>query len=192
MAKVPKSFKGRLLLDGGHLARSWFERTVVLVCEHNAEGAFGLVLNKPSDTRVEDAIEEDLGPIGDQFLCGGGPVQPTALSFLRRVDPAVALPLATQAAVLKDVWLGHQVEDLVELGRCAPQPGSIRIFAGYAGWSPGQLDSEMAHKSWLNVRATAELIFEVPPDQLWRHLLRRRRRWQERLLAETPEDPSWN
>lgn len=192
MAKAHKSLKGRLLLDGGQLGGSWFHRAVVLVCEHNAEGAFGLVLTKPSDTRVEDVLDEDLGPIGGQVLCGGGPVQPTVLSFLRRVDPVVALPVSTQAAVLPEVWLGHQLEDLVDLGRSAPTPGSVRVFAGYSGWSPGQLDGEMRRRAWLSAKATPELLFEVPPEDLWRHILRRRRRWQERLLADSPEDPACN
>ena len=191
MARPHKSLKGQLLLDGGQLAGSWFHRSVVLVCEHNSEGAFGLVLTKLSDSRVEDVLEGDLGPvIGGQILCGGGPVQPAALSFLRLVDAAAESPGATQTLVLPGLWVGHQLEDLVDLGRSSPQPGSVRVFAGYAGWSPGQLDGEMKRKAWLTEPATAELIFSVPPEQLWRHILKRRTNWLDRLLAESPEDPA--
>lgn len=193
MAKSHKSLKGQLLLDGGQLAGSWFHRSVVLVCEHNAEGAFGLVLTKRSDSRVEDVLEGELGPaIGGQILCGGGPVQPAALSFLRVVPLAAELPPATQAAVLPGLWVGHQLEDLVDLGRSSSQPGAVRVFAGYSGWSPGQLDEELKRKAWLTEPATRELIFAVPPEELWRHILKQRKDWMERLLADSPEDPACN
>lgn len=193
MARSHKSLKGQLLLDGGQLGGSCFHRAVVLVCEHNAEGAFGLVLTNPSDHRVEDVLEGELGPaIGGQFLGDGGPVQPTALSFLRLVDLASELPPATQAVVFPGVWLGHQLEDLVDLSRATPQTDLVRVFAGYSGWSPGQLDAEMKRKSWLTEPATRELVFSIPPEALWRHILKKRTHWMERLLGDSPEDPTCN
>lgn len=193
MAKSHKSLKGQLLLDGGQLAGSWFHRSVVLVCEHNAQGAFGLVLTKLSDSRVEDVLEGDLGSVvGGQVLCGGGPVQPAALTFLHTVEAASAVVPPTQSVVLPGLWVGHQLEDLAELSRTGPKPGSVRVFAGYAGWSPGQLDAEMKRKAWLTEPATMELIFTVPPEELWRYILKRRTRWQDRLLADSPEDPACN
>lgn len=193
MATSHLSLKGQLLLDGGQLAGSWFHRSVVLVCEHNAQGAFGLVLTKLSDSRVEDVLEGDLGTvIGGQILCGGGPVQPAALTFLRTVDTAAEMVSPTQSVVLPGLLVGHQLEDLVDLSRASPTPGSVRVFAGYSGWSPGQLDGEMTRKAWLVEPATLELIFTVPPEELWRHILKKRANWQDRLLADSPEDPGCN
>ena len=188
-----KSVKGQLLLDGGRLAGSWFHRTVVLVCEHNAEGAFGLVLTKASDSRVEDVLEGEFGDrIGGLTLYGGGPVQLAALSFLRGIDQALDVVGATQALVLPGLALGHQLDDLLALAQPTPTPPPVRVFAGYAGWSAGQLDDELLRDSWLVEPATLEWVFVVPPEQLWRQILKRRPNWQERLLADSPEDAGWN
>ena len=193
MPKANKLVKGQLLLDGGRLAGSWFHRTVVLVCEHNAEGAFGLVLTKASDSRVEDVLEGEFGErIGGLTLYGGGPVQPAALSFLRGIDQASEVVPATQALVIPGLAVGHQLGDLIELAQPLPLPPPVRVFAGYAGWSPGQLDDELERGSWLREPATLDLVFAVPPEQLWRHILKLRSDWKERLLADSPEDPSWN
>ena len=193
MAKSHISLKGQLLLDGRQLAGSCFHRSVVLVCEHNKEGAFGLVLTQPLDSRVEDVLEGELGAaIGGQMLYGGGPVQPAALSFLRRLE-AGSLPVpATQLAVMADLVVGHKLEDLVESSQGITVPGSVRVFAGYTGWSPGQLEGEMKRGSWLQESAQLDLIFTVPPEELWRHILKRRTNWRERLLADSPEDLACN
>ena len=66
------------------------------------------------------------------------------------------------------------------------------LFAGYAGWSPGQLESEMKRKSWITFPASLELVFETPPEQLWQKVLQSKGGWKNRLLAQTPEDLSWN
>jgi putative transcriptional regulator len=193
MPKAHKSLKGQLLLDGGQLAGSWFHRTVVLVCEHNAEGAFGLVLTKASDSRVEDVLEGEFGErIGGLTLYGGGPVQPAALSFLRGINQVGEPLAATQRMVIPGLAVGHQLEDLVELAQPTPVPPPVRVFAGYAGWSPGQLDAEMERGSWLVEPATLDWIFVVSPEDLWRQILKQRAGWQERLLADSPEDTSWN
>ena len=68
----------------------------------------------------------------------------------------------------------------------------MRLFAGYAGWSPGQLENEMKQKSWLTFPATAELVFETPPAALWQKILHCKGGWQNKLLSQTPEDLSWN
>ena len=83
MSETGKFLKGKLLLDGGDLSGSFFHRTVVLICEHNAEGAFGLVLNRSAGNKVGEMIVADLPDmLKESPLFLGGPVQPTALSFL--------------------------------------------------------------------------------------------------------------
>ena len=111
MAKASKSLKGQLLLDGGKLRGSYFNRTVVLVCQHDAEGALGLVLNRPSDNRVGDVIVADLpSTLKQATLFAGGPVQPAALSYL------LTDTFIPDANVLANVSLGHSLDTLVELG----------------------------------------------------------------------------
>src|SRR5512141_2285889 len=83
MSKKFNSLQGQLLLDGGKLRGSFFHRTVVLICQHDAEGAFGLVLNRTTGSKVSDALVADLpGRLKELPLFLGGPVQPGALSYL--------------------------------------------------------------------------------------------------------------
>jgi putative transcriptional regulator len=186
MASGFKSLKGQLLLDGGKLRGSFFHRTVVLICQHDAEGAFGLVLNRSSGGKVRELIEAE-APEGLQgqpvFL--GGPVQPSALSYLHTDT------FLLNANVIPNVSLGHSLESLVEIAGAFSGSQQLRVFAGYAGWSPGQLDDEMRRKAWLTYPASIDLIFHPQPDQLWPSILRKKG-WQYRLLAQGPEDLSWN
>ncbi len=182
-----QSLKGSLLLDGGRLGGSYFHRTVLLVCRHDATGAMGLVLNQRDDRRLGRVLTEDLPPrLEDEPLYLGGPVQPTALSFLHS-NPA--MPCAN---VLDQVQLGHELEELIQVGSHWQDSHRVRVFAGYAGWSPGQLDEEMRRESWLTHPASLELVFDVDPPQLWRTILKSRPSWQERILADAPEDLGLN
>src|SRR5664279_2630688 len=111
MAAKETFLKGQLLLDSGQLGGSFFQHTVVLICQHDAEGAFGLVLNRATGKSVGDAIVADLPQaLKDCPLFLGGPVQPSALSFLH----SDALLLA--ANVRPNLSLGHSIEELVDLG----------------------------------------------------------------------------
>lgn len=181
------SLKGRLLLDGGKLGGGCFQRTVVLVCEHDRQGAFGLVLNRPSENRLADVFAQELPErLRIETLFGGGPVQPAALSYLH-ADQLLGGP-----SVIENLQVGHDLERLIELGVSWSPDLRLRVFAGYAGWSPGQLDDEIRRNSWLSVPATLDLVFHTPADDLWRHVLRHLSDWQSRLLADSPEDLSWN
>jgi putative transcriptional regulator len=178
--------KGNLLLDGGKLRGSFFNRTVVLICQHDSDGAFGLVLNRPSNSTVGDMLVADL-PVAlkKETLYLGGPVQPAAMSYLH-TDTYVP-----DANVLPNLSLGHSLDSLTDLSESFSSTQQIRVFAGYAGWSPGQLEDEMKRKAWLTQPASLDLIFNTEPKNLWNALLRKMG-WQYRLLADTPEDLSWN
>src|SRR6201996_754271 len=144
MGEKSKYLKGQLLLDSGQLRGSFFQHTVVLICQHDAEGAFGLVLNRSSGNKLGEMIVADVPEqIKDQPLYLGGPVQLSALSFLHSDD---FLP---GASVLPNLELGHSLDALVDLGESFSTTKKIRTFAGYAGWSPGQLEDEMKRDAWL-------------------------------------------
>src|SRR5687768_8480061 len=135
MAETTKSLKGQLLLDGGLLNGSFFHRTVVLICDHNAEGAFGLILNRASGSKVGEAISVELPEsLKGHGLYVGGPVQTNALSYL------YSDTFIPQANVMPNLNLGHSLETLVELGENYSPTKQVKLFAGYAGWSPGQLE----------------------------------------------------
>ena len=186
MAAKEKFLKGQLLLDSGQLSGSFFQRTVVLICQHDAEGAFGLVLNRTTGNNVGEMIVADLPEALKACpLYLGGPVQPSALSFLHS-DTFIP-----DANVIPNLSLGHSLDSLVDLGESLSPPRKIKMFAGYAGWSPGQLEDEMKRKAWLTHPASLELVFDTAWEQLWQTILRSKG-WQYKLLAQSPEDLSAN
>src|SRR5258706_14201413 len=132
MSAAQKFLKGRLLLDSGGLGGSFFQHTVILVCEHNAEGAFGLVLNRSVGKKVGEMIVADLpDALKESPLFLGGPVQPAALSFLHTDN---FLP---EGEVLPNLALGHSLDELVDVGEFFSPAKKVRLFAGYSGWNPG-------------------------------------------------------
>lgn len=186
MSAPPQFLKGQFLLDGGQLAGSFFHHTVVLICQHDAEGAFGLVLNRAAGSKVGDLLVADLPDwLKESPFYQGGPVQPTALSFLHSDT------FMPEANVLPNLSLNHSLDELMELGASFSPTKKVKLFAGYAGWSPGQLEAEMKRKAWITHPASLELVFNEPPDQLWSEILRRKGP-RYRLLAQMPDDPSLN
>jgi len=96
------------------------------------------------------------------------------------------------ADVLPNLALGHSIDELVDIGESFSAGKKVRMFAGYAGWSPGQLETEMKRKSWLTFPASLELVFETPPEQLWQKILKSKGGWKNKLLSQTPDDLSLN
>jgi putative transcriptional regulator len=182
----PQSLQGFLLLDGGNLRGSFFNRTVVLICQHDADGAFGLVVNRESGASVGEILVANLSDaLKSQPLFIGGPVQPSAMSYLHSDQ---FLP---DANIMENLSLGHSLDTLVELGESMSPTQKVRVFAGYSGWAAGQLEDEMKRKAWLTHPATLDLVFAKNPTELWRGILLERG-WQYKLLADGPEDLSVN
>jgi len=144
MTAKSKFLKGQLLLDAGELGGSFFAKTVVLICQHDAEGAFGLVINRATDKKFSEVVETTLPEVlKDQPLFLGGPVQPSAMSYLHT---EAFLP---DANVFSGLSLGHSLDTLVELGEGYSPTRKLKTFAGYSGWAPGQLESEMKRNAWI-------------------------------------------
>ncbi|HLX33590.1 MAG TPA: YqgE/AlgH family protein [Gaiellaceae bacterium] len=178
------SLRGHLLVASPSLLDPNFRRTVVLVTEHNEEGAAGLVLNRPSPVAVAAAVPqlEPLVEDGEQVWVGG-PVQPEAVLVLGEfLDPdAAAVPLFDS--------LGFP--SLEEPEEILPATTRRRVFAGYAGWGVGQLEVEVANEDWILEPAQTDDAFTEEPDELWRHVLRRKGGIYE-LVARMPEEPGLN
>jgi putative transcriptional regulator len=186
MAKEFQSLRGQLLLDGGLLQGSFFHRAVVLVCQHDGEGAFGLVLNRSAENTVGQVVDEELPEsLTEHPLFLVGPVQPTALTYLHTDH------FLTEANVMPNLRFDHSLEGLVEIGQSFSPTQKVRIFAGYSGWGAGQLEDEMRRNAWLVHPASLELVFETDPATLWQGILQLKG-WKYKLLAQTPEDLSWN
>lgn len=179
------SLRGQLLIAGPALTDPNFERTVVLVGEHGDEGAMGVVLNRPAPVTVAEAVPLLAELAGeDEQVFVGGPVQQQAIVVLADfVDPAAAGVLVFESVG----FLPGEIEDPTTVGALR----AVRVFAGYAGWAPGQLESELAEDAWIVAPARREDVFGGDPDHLWRTVLRRRGgRWA--ILALMPPDPRLN
>ena len=177
--------RGRLLIAGPTLIDPNFARTVVLIGEHNADGALGVVLNRPSETTVGEAVPdlEDLATAGDPVHVGG-PVQPSAVLVLAEYEhPEPGVPLVTGAVGFV------AVDD--DGDRVATQLGRARVFAGYAGWGPGQLEAELERDDWIVADAREDDVFDADAATLWSRVLDRQG-GRMRLLARMPLDPSLN
>lgn len=145
-----------------------FRQTVVLICIYEPEGTLGVVVNRPTDLLLSEALPAIPGLQGKpDVLFAGGPVQPNGLVLLFRVDQE---PADTRK-VLQGVYMGGNIDTLARI-LSQPKPNeAFRAYAGYAGWAPGQLEFEMAMGSWALVPADAASIFEKDPARLWDELI---------------------
>jgi putative transcriptional regulator len=179
------SVRGQLLVAGPALLDPNFWRTVVLMVEHNDDGALGLVLNRPSETSVGEAVpqlSELLDPAQQLFI--GGPVQPSAVIVLAEFeDPTDAALLAFDDVGV--LGTGPSEEELTAGIRAG------RAFLGHAGWGPGQLDGELERGDWILEPAKLEDAFAAEARRLWSEVLTRKG-GSYALVARMPADPSMN
>ena len=179
------SVRGQLLVAGPGLLDPNFWRTVVLIVEHNEDGALGLVLNRPSETSVGEAVPqlgELLDPAQDLFI--GGPVQPSSVIVLAEFeDPTDAALIAFDDVGV--LGTGHSEEQL------AAEIRAGRAFLGHAGWGPGQLDGELERGDWILEPAKLEDAFSSQARRLWSEVLTRKG-GSYALVARMPADPSMN
>ncbi len=162
-----------------------FRRSVLLIGEHGAEGAMGVILNRPSPVSVADAVPPLAGLVDDEQLVHvGGPVQPQAIVVLgdfHNPNEAAALVLGSIG------FLPGEIESADDVGSLS----RARVFAGYAGWGPDQLEGEIAEGSWIIEAALPEDVFTEEPDRLWSTVLKRKG-GAYAVLALMPPDPSRN
>lgn len=179
-----ESLRGRLLISSGGLYDPNFRHTVVLVGEHNQEGALGVVLNRALDVTVEGVFPplSDLVS-SDELLYQGGPVQPQSPVLLAQFTES------KHADILVFDSVGFLVGEVSTSLR--PKIVRARVFAGYAGWGPGQLEAEMDVDSWILDPARVEDVFTDEPDLLWSRVLQRKGPEYQRL-SRMPYDPSMN
>lgn len=178
--------RGMLLLATPPLDDPNFDRSVVYMMEHNAEGAVGLVLNHPTEETSIDGLDlwMDLA-VPPAVVFDGGPVQPDALIALAELEGPRDDAWSAVVADLGSVDLARDPVDV------ADHVGRVRVFRGYAGWAAGQLDSELAAGAWMVFSAHRDDVFNQSPQSMWRDVLRRqsgRVAW----LANAPDDLSTN
>lgn len=171
------SLAGNLLVASPSLGDPNFYRSVVLLVEHGPEGAAGVILNRPSTTGPGDELP-DWAPLLAQpdVVFIGGPVEPQAAVGLAREGSDEVLP----GVAMVDLSAQPAVVDT-----------AVRVYAGYAGWGPGQLEAELEENAWLVLTARDEDVFTGAPERLWREVLRRQP-GRLAFLANFPDDPRLN
>ena len=168
---MTESFRPTLLLSMPQLQDPNFSRTVVLLCEYVPEGAFGLVLNRPTDMPASQMVRlEPPVTAGNELpLHIGGPVEPERGWIL-----TTTLPEGVEARELgAGLLLSASPLLLRQVLTAKPLPHHTHVLAGYAGWGPGQLDAELAASAWLIMPVELDLIFETPAASAWEQAIRR-------------------
>ncbi|MEM0914442.1 MAG: YqgE/AlgH family protein [Planctomycetota bacterium] len=187
-----ESKAGQLIIAGVDMLDPNFAQTVTLIVEHTADGALGLVLNRPSKTLTTEAWRQvEDGPcLVEGWVHQGGPC-PGPMMLLHdheiRTQVTVELPGDEPA-----VQFTADADDIRAL--MAEPPGRVRVFAGYAGWGGGQLEDELERASWIVTDATHDAVFDGGPD-LWSRLLRKINPAQAAVIENpdiVPPDPSMN
>jgi putative transcriptional regulator len=171
------SLRGRLLLAGPGLMDPNFFRAVVLMLEHTDEGALGVVLNRPTDLPVREALPPWAETVSDPpVVFVGGPVAP---------GTAIALGRSTDVEPVVGAF------GMVDLDEEPETWHDVRLFSGYAGWGPGQLEDELIEDAWLVLDSRPEDIATDDADDLWANVLARQR-GPLSLLARYPDEPAFN
>jgi putative transcriptional regulator len=167
-----------------------FRRTVVLMCHHNQEGAYGLIVNRAAPMTTSDILPEHptLGSLCYPVHLGG-PVEPRALQFVHMLPDEIPGGISLDGRL----WLGGELDALgrviaADEGRARAK---ARLFLGYAGWAAHQLEGELEGRSWLPAPLALDAVFGSADEETWRRVVRSVGTVGEGLLSEPP-DPSWN
>lgn len=182
------SWTGKVLVATPALTDPNFHRTVVLLLDHSEEGAIGLVLNRPSEVRLAEALPGwELLAASPPVVFAGGPVEPDAVIALGRAKPETMtdpgwMPIVDRLRVVDLAAGPDAADDVID---------EARVFLGYTGWAPGQLEDEVEADAWFVADARDVDAIATDPDELWRRVLRRQG-GQLALFATYPEDPSRN
>lgn len=177
---------GQVLIAEPFMLDPYFRRSVILLCEHHEQGSVGFILNKNIDMKINDLMSDF--PTFDAEIFYGGPVQTDTLHYVHNLGEL----LEESVKVADGVWWGGDFENLKFLiSQQMIQPGNIRFFVGYSGWSSGQLKEELTYGSWVTGDMDANYIFKLKPNRLWRHIMYNKGDTFE-VISDMPENISWN
>lgn len=186
MSSLPHVSKGSLLIAKPFLGDPNFERGVVLICDYNEQGSFGFVLNQVTDLFLGDVLDETI--YQDVPLHLGGPVEKNTLHFIHRRPDLIS----GGTEVMNGLYWGGDFDHLKTLLNLnTVRDNDIRFFIGYSGWSGGQLDEELKQDSWIVTNTTSDFLFDTPPENFWREILRSMG-GEYRSIAHYPIDPRYN
>lgn len=176
---------GKLLIAQPFMQDSHFARSVVFLCEYGEEGTLGFVLNQPTSVNIGDLLPEMYYP--SLNVNHGGPVQLDTLHMLHRIPGSIG-----GIEINNGVYWGGSFDALQVQGTDgAIDASDIRLFVGYAGWSPGQLESEIKEGSWLIADVTQQVVFDTAPENVWKAAVMSLGK-EYRHLVNMPVNPGLN
>ena len=189
---MAESLRGSFLVATRPLRDPNFFRTVVLILEHGDQGAMGLIVNRPSERLIRETLNQHFEvPESDDVLFVGGPVEPESLLLVHNVSELSN----EQTCPVPGMYLGGTADAFAEvMHRASEQDPQLkyRIYSGYSGWSPGQLESELERNDWLTLVAQAEFVFADDPYQIWEQLVARYRASHSLKRGLEQQRPEWN
>ncbi|MEI8093480.1 MAG: YqgE/AlgH family protein [Spirochaetales bacterium] len=202
MNAEPESLSGQFLIADLDLTDPSFLRSVVLVVEHNAEGAFGLIINRPLGLTAAQIVQENAEPVefperrGKIPLYGGGPVENQAVFTLHSgLEPSSCSPAVREIAPGLFFEPSFPAVRRYVSGIAPEYPPddtpTIRLYLGYAGWGEGQLEAERRQGSWHLLPARASLVFQTPPQDIWQRAMELKGGFWS-IVAQTGFKPSLN
>jgi len=182
--KIPE--KGKILISEPFLPDTFFNRTIVYLVDHNAEGSVGFILNKKLEIKVSDAISGF--DSWQEYLSMGGPVAPDTLHYLHNLGDKIP----QSVLVDENIYWGGDIDfirGLISKGKL--DNTQIRFFLGYSGWSAGQLERELKENSWVIAKVKTDIVLNNPVDNTWKKVLRGLNN-KYRMWADFPESPDMN
>lgn len=165
--------KSSLLVAMPQLHDPNFQRTVLLMVEHDTSASFGLVLNRPADLLLSElftSLQFEWKGNSEATVAWGGPVEPSSGWMLFGDSPSLMVDDEQVSPVVPGVNFGGSLDVFRQLAELPPP--MLRFFLGYSGWGPGQLEFEIAQGAWLSAEVIPEVIFEVPPEHMWDTVVR--------------------
>ena len=173
--------KGKFLVASKQLRDPQFFETVVLLLEYDSKGAMGLVINRPTTVKLSKVLPEIEGlQKRSDTIYLGGPVAKNQLMLLIRTSS----PPEGSRLVFKDIYLSSSQTVIEKMIDKPDTPERFRVYAGYAGWAPGQLDHEVSRGGWHILQADEESVFDKTPSEIWPELIRRSSALWVRVVGE--------
>lgn len=190
---MAKSFKGHFLISAKHLKDQNFYKSVVLLIEHGADGAMGVIINRPLDVSLFSVLSQHFPiPETELALYSGGPVEENALLILHNSEAHDQ----ELGEIAPGVFVGTSPDVFDRVIRAlegSDDEFQFKVFAGYSGWSAGQLEHELRRGDWYTLRATTEPVFRDDPYSIWDDELRRFHAQHAIIPTETTNDEAqWN
>ena len=180
-----KPKQGSILISEPSLRDYYFRQSVVLLAEHNQEGSFGVIINKPVEARLKDILKEFSCCDFPVYL--GGPVSTASIFYIHTIDD-----IDNSMMIMDGLYWGGDLEMIREqIMKKRLTEEDIRFFVGYSGWSPHQLDRELKEKSWVLSQTNFREIITAQPETLWSNYLRSMGK-DYAIWANFPADPALN